>query len=38
MQDDAVDGAKLMVPRVPSLPPEPSVRQIAEHELTLHAV
>ena len=37
MRDDAVDG-ELMVPRVPSLPPEPSARQIAEHELTGHAV
>ena len=36
--DDAVDGEELMVPRVPSLPPEPSGRQIAEHELTGHAV
>ena len=27
-----------MVPRVPNLPPEPSARQIAEHELTGHAV
>ena len=26
------------VPRVPNLPPEPSARQIAEHELTGHAV
>ena len=34
MRDDAVDGDELMVPRVPSLPPEPSARQIAEHELT----
>ena len=24
MQDDAVDGEELMVPRVPNLPPEPS--------------
>ena len=38
MRDDAVDGEELMVPRVPSLPPEPSARQIAEHELTGHAV
>ena len=34
MRDDAVDGEEAMVPRVPSLPPEPSARQIAEHELT----
>ena len=27
-----------MVPRMPNLPPEPSARQIAEHELTGHAV
>ena len=27
-----------MVPRVPNIPPEPSARQIAEHELTGHAV
>ena len=27
-----------MVPRVPNLPPEPSARQIAEPELTGHAV
>ena len=26
------------MPRVPNLPPEPSARQIAEHELTGHAV
>ena len=38
MRDDAVDGEELMVPRVPNLPPEPSARQIAEHELTGHAV
>ena len=38
MRDDAVDGEELMVPRVPSLPPVPSARQIAEHELTGHAV
>ena len=37
MRDD-VDGDEAMVPRVPNLPPEPSVRQIAEHELTGHAV
>ena len=35
---DDVDGDEAMVPRVPSLPPEPSARQIAEHELTGHAV
>ena len=33
-----MDGEKLKVPRVPNLPPEPSARQIAEHELTGHAV
>ena len=38
MQDDAVDGEELMVPRMPNLPPEPSARQIAEHELTGHTV
>ena len=38
MRDDAVDGEVLMVPRVPSLLPEPSARQIAEHEMTGHAV
>ena len=38
MRDDAMDGEELMVPRVPNLPPEPSARQIAEHELTGHAV
>ena len=37
MRDD-VDGDEAMVPRVPSLPPEPSARQIAVHELTGHAV
>ena len=37
MRDD-VDGDQAMVPRVPNLPPEPSARQIAEHELTGHAV
>ena len=37
MRDD-VDGEKLMVPRVPNLLPEPSARQIAEHDLTGHAV
>ena len=26
------------MPRVPNLPPEPSARQIAEHELPGHAV
>ena len=36
MRDD-VDGDEAMVPRVPNLPPEPSARQIAEHELTGHA-
>ena len=35
---DDVDGGEAMVPRVPNLPPEPSARQIAEHELTGHAV
>ena len=38
MRDDAMDGEELMVPRVPILSPEPSARQIAEHELTAHAV
>ena len=38
MRDDAMDGEELMAPRVPNLPPEPSARQIAEHELTGHAV
>ena len=38
MRDDAMDGEELMVPRVPKLPPEPSARQISEHELTGHAV
>ena len=38
MRDGAVDGEELMVPRVPRLPPEPSARQIAEHELTGHGV
>ena len=37
MRDD-VDGDEAMVLRVPNLPPEPSARQIAEHELTGHAV
>ena len=37
MRDD-VDGDEAMVPRVPNLPPEPSARLIAEHELTGHAV
>ena len=37
MRDD-VDGEEAMVPRVPNLPAEPSARQIAEHELTGHAV
>ena len=35
---DDVDGDEAMVPRVPNLPPEPCARQIAEHELTGHAV
>ena len=35
---DDVDGEEAMVPRVPDLPPEPSARQIVEHELTGHAV
>ena len=38
MRDDAMDREELMVPRVPNLPPEPSARQIAENELTGHAV
>ena len=38
MRDDAVDGEELVVLRVPSLLPEPSARQIAEHEWTGHAV
>ena len=38
MRDDATDGEELMVPRVPNLPLEPSARQLAEHELTGHAV
>ena len=33
-----MDGDEAMVPRVPNLPPGPSARQIAEHELTGHAV
>ena len=33
-----MDGDEAMVPRVPNRPPEPSARQIAEHELTGHAV
>ena len=33
-----MDGDELMVLRVPNLPPVPSARQIAEHELTGHAV
>ena len=37
MRDD-VDVDEAMVPRVPNLPPEPSARQISEHELTGHAV
>ena len=35
---DDVDGDEATVPRVPNLPPEPSARQIVEHELTGHAV
>ena len=35
---DDVDGDEAIVPRMPNLPPEPSARQIAEHELTGHAV
>ena len=38
MQDDAVDGEELMVPRVPNPLPGPSARQIAEPDLTGHAV
>ena len=38
VRDDATDGEELMVPRAPNLPPEPSARQIVEHELTGHAV
>ena len=34
MRVEAVDGDEHIVPRVPNLPPEPSARQIAEHELT----
>ena len=37
MRDD-VDGDEAMVPRVPNLPPEPSTRQIVEHELTGHTM
>ena len=37
MRDD-VDGDEAMVPRMPNRPPEPCARQIAEHELTGHAV
>ena len=33
-----MDGEELVVPRVPSLSPESSARQIAEHEFTGHAV
>ena len=33
-----MDGGDLIVLRVPRLPPEPSASQIAEHELTGHAV
>ena len=36
--DEAVDGGELIVLRVPRVPPEPSASQIAEHELTGHAV
>ena len=38
MRDDVVDGEELVVPIVPSLPSEPSARQIAERELTGHAM
>ena len=38
MRDDPVGGEELMVPPVSRLPPEPSATQIAEHELTGHAV
>ena len=38
MRDDAMDGEELIVSRVPNQPPEPSARQITEHELTGHAV
>ena len=38
MRDNAADGGELMVPRVPRLHPEPGARQIAERELTRHAV
>ena len=34
----AVDGQELTISRVPLLPPELCARQIAEHELTGHAV
>ena len=37
MRDD-VDGDEAMVPRVPNLPPEPSARQIAEHEYGTRSV
>ena len=37
MRDD-VDGDEAMVRRVPNLLPEPSARQIVEHELTGHAM
>ena len=33
-----MDGEELMLPRVPNLPSEASARQIAEDELTGHAV
>ena len=38
MRDEAMDGEKLKMPRVPNLPPEPSARHITEHELTRQAV
>ena len=38
MRDDAVDGEETMILRVPLLPSELTARQIAEHELTGHAV
>ena len=38
MRDDAMDGEELKVPNVPNLLTEPSAKQIAEHELTGHAV
>ena len=33
-----MDGDEAMVPRVPNLPPEPSARQMDDHEFTGHAV